>query len=610
MSMKKILIFLLPVVLFSCENTFLAMPDTSGTVDLNQVYSTTKNAQGALAKCYVDALKHGWPGGIGFGHGALGSISGERYPGYNWHGTYMIAQTGLNSTTNSDGLYSGDNFNANWSVIRECYIVYENIDRVPDMDSQNKSYIKGEALALIAYRYMGMFYRYGGLPLVTKSFEADDNLKIPRSSLSDTYNFIVDLCNQALALLPDNWGTDFTGRMHKGAALAIKARLQLFAARPLFNSATPYLSDSATDNLVCFGNQDNNRWNDAITSNEAALTWANANGYNLLNTGGAGTGQPNPNAAVDYGTAVSFPGNAEVILAYKYDVAAMDWSNVIGYWYNASYYGNSTGYRYDTDNVGLLTNFLENYYSADGTTPDWPKVGDAQPRPASDWQNRASNMEARFRVDYIVPGVESLANPGDNNWSLSGWGRTVGNTFNNANNSVFPGIGASGKGCGAPTKFYYGAGSRVWFEPPLFRMAEIYLNLAEAYNETGNTAKALSNLNMVHNRAGLPSITETNQANLRKLIQRERAIEMMGENMRYFDAKHWKLSNIGEGVIGGQMRELQFSVNTGSNQNLPATMVSYWDANSYVAYWNPKMFLEPIPQTEINKGIIVQNPGY
>ncbi|MCL1938659.1 MAG: RagB/SusD family nutrient uptake outer membrane protein [Candidatus Azobacteroides sp.] len=609
--MKKILILLFTIALFSCEDSFLEMPDTSGTVDLDEIYSSTKNAESALAKCYRDALKHGWPTGWGVSHGTLGSISGERYRGYNWHGTYIISEVGLsvNGCDQSDA--GADSFADNWACVRECYLVYENIDRVPDMDESMKNNYKGEALALIAYRYMGMFYRYGGLPLVTKSFEASDDLNIPRSSLQDTYDFILDLCDKALALVFDNQETKYTGRIQKGAVLAIKARLQLFAARPLFNSATPYLSDPETDRLVCFGNQDPNRWNDAVTSNEAVLTWANANGYRLLNTGG-GQGRPNPNAAADYGTAVSFPGNEEVILAYKYDSSDQG-NNYIAYYYNTSNYW--TNNHYDTDNVGLLTNFLENYYYADGTTPDWPKVGDAQPRPASDWIDHVNKMEARFRVDYIVPGVESLANPGDNNWSLSGWGRKTGNTFNinAAAPDVFPGVGESGKGCGAPTKFYYNAGGRVWFEPPLFRMAEIYLNLAEAYNETGNSAKALENLNLVHNRAGLPSITETNKDRLRALIQREKAIEMEGENRRYYDAKHWKLSNIGDGIIGGQMREFQFLVDqskTGGNQNLPDCLISYWDANTYVAYWNPKMYLEPIPQSEVNKGIIVQNPGY
>ena len=612
--MKKILIFLFAMVLVSCEEMFLEIPDTSGNVGLDEVYSSAKNVEGVLAKCYRDALIHGWPGGWGASHGVLGSLSGERHRGYNWHGTYEICEAGLNVNGTTDGADAGaDNFGQNWMAIRQCYLVYENIDRVPDMTEAQKNNIKGEVLGLIAYRYMGMFYRYGGLPLVTKTFMADDNLEIPRSSLQETYDFILDLCDKALPLVPEKWESKNTGRIHKGAVLAIKARLQLFAARPLFNNATPYLSNPKTNQLVCFGNYDAGRWNDAISANEAVLTWANANGYRLLNTGSAIPGQANLNAAMDYGRAVSFPGNEEVILAYKFNETNLGYSNGLVNYYNTSAYNNFN--RFDIENSGILTNFLENYYSSDGTTPVWPKIGDPEPHPASEWIEKAGKMEARFRVDYICPGVESLANPNDNNWSLRGWNMRVGNTFLFVEGQVvFPGVGASGKGGGMPTKFYYGAGGRVWFEPPLFRMAEIYLNLAEAYNETGNTVKALENLNIIHNRAGLPAITETNKDKLRILIQREKAIEMMGENRRYFDAKHWKLSNIDDGVIGGPMRELQFLVdtrNTGSvNHNLPEAQVSYWDALSYVAFWHPKMYLEPIPQGEVNKGIIIQNPGY
>ena len=613
--MKKILIFLFIITLVSCEDMFLEIPDTSGNIALDDVFSSSRNAQSALAKCYRDALIHGWPGGWGASHGVLGAISGERHRGYNWHGTYEICEAGLSVNGTTDGADAGaDNFARNWMCIRECYIVYENIDRVPDMDDQMKKVIKGEALGLIAYRYMGMFYRYGGLPLVTKSFEiSTDDLNIPRASLQDTYDFIIGLCDKALDLVPGVWNSGNTGRFHTGAVLAIKARLQMFAARPLFNNTTPYLSNPKTDRLVCFGNENAGRWNDAITANELVLSWANATGYRLLNTGGAGLGQPNINAAADYGRAVSFPGNEEVILAYKFDETSQNYNNGLVNYYNTSAYNNFN--RFDIENSGILTNFLENYYYADGTTPEWPKIGEAEARPASDWLGKAGKMEARFRVDYICPGVESLANPSDNNWSLRGWNMRVGNSFMFVEGQeVFPGIGSSGKGCGLPTKFYYGAGGRVWFEPPLFRMAEIYLNLAEAYNETGNAGKALENLNIVHNRAGLPAIAERDKDKLRALIQRERAIEMVGENRRYFDVKHWKLSNIGNGMIGGPMRELQFLIDTrdtgSTNHNLPAALVSYWDALTYVAYWNPKMYLEPIPQSEVNKGIIVQNPGY
>jgi hypothetical protein len=606
--MKKIMLQLLLALLFcSCEDIFLEIPDTSGTVDLDEVYASTKNAEGALARCYRDILKHGWPTGWGVGHGTLGSISGERSKGYNWHGTWAICESGLN-VQGTDGSDAGaDHFGQNWMYMRACFLIKENIDRVPDMNETMKNYIKAEATALIAYRYMGMFYRYGGLPLIDKSFSSDDDLFIGRSTLKDTYTFILGMMDEAISGLPEKWEAKYTGRIQKGAVLAMKARLQMFAARPLFNSNTPYLSDGITDELVCFGNQDPSRWNEAIAGNEAVLTWARTNGYELLNTGGAGAGQPNPNAIDDYGTAVSLPGNAEVILAYQYDQTNM-WDNNLAYYYNLSPYWQNN--RWDTDQVGLLTNFLENYYLADGTEAVWPKLGAPAPLPASHWLGNMEKMEPRFKVDHIAPGAAGASNPGDNSWSLTGWGRKIANTHTE---DKFPGVGESFRGAAFGTKFYYKAGGRTWFEPPLFRLAETYLNLAEAYNETGNTQKALENLNIVHNRAGLPAIQETNQARLREIIRREKAIEFVGENQRYFDVKHWKHPEIDNGIIGGQMRELQFFVNTqntSGNQNLAEALVHYWDANAYVCYWNPKMYLEPIPQSEVNKGIMVQNPGY
>jgi len=604
--MKKIFLFVFTLVLFSCEDQFLEMPDTSGTVDLDEIYSSYKNAEGAVARCYRDVLKHGWPTGWGIGHGTTAAICGENSRGYGWHGSATICESGL-SVNGVDGSDAGaDHFGQNWSYIRECYLLKENIDRVPDMDDTMKDYIKAEATALIAYRYMGMFYRYGGMPLVEKSFTTEDDLFMPRASLKETYEFTLALIQEAYNGLPDAWESKYLGRLTKGAVLAMKARLQLFAARPLFNTDTPYLSGSETNELVCFGNKDASRWNDAITSNEAVIIWAKANGYELINTGGAGIGQPNPNAVDDYGMATSTPGNREVILAYKYNDTEQK-HHTMPYYYNTSAYWWLESY--DSEKSGTLTNFLENYYLIDGSDPVWPKVGDAAPLPASQWLDNMDKIEPRFRVDHISPGAPSLSNPGDANWSLTGWNRKTGNT---SSKLAFPGGSEDGRGAGCSTKFYYKAGGRIWFEAPLFRMAEVYLNLAEAYNETGNTSKALENLNLVHNRAGLPAITESNPDKLRQLIWRERFIELKGENRRYYDVKHCKHPDIANGIIGGQMRELQFQVNEAMDGrgNIAECLIQYWDANAYTCYWNDKMYLEPIPQSEVNKGIIVQNPGY
>jgi hypothetical protein len=605
-KMKKITTILAVLgllALTSCD-FFLQKPDTTGTVDRDAVFSSKKNAEAALMSCYTNALIHGLPGGMGIAHGTLGSISGEINRGYDWHGTYKVAQAGL-SVNGADGSDAGaDHYGNNWRFIRQCFIVKENIDQVVDMDQKDKDAIKAEVTALIAYRYMGMFYRYGGVPIVTKSFEASDDLTAGRATLEETLQYILDLCDEAHAGLPAKWDAANTGRMTQGAVLAIKARALMFAARPLFNSATPYLDNGELNNLICFGNEDKERWKDAIDANEAVLSWASGNGVTLINTGGT----PNANAFVDYATATSTPANAEIILAYKRN-STDKYSNYISYYHNCSPYWDYN--RYDTDNCGVLSNHVKMYYKNDGSEMSWPAVGDAAPRNGSDWIANIGSIEARALADIKFGGFDAKNNEGNTSWSNLGWNRGGYDAKTSSGNAFPNSVGGTGQACGERTKFYYNAGSRTWFEFPLFRLAETYLNLAEAYNEYGNPTKALENLNKVHNRAGLPSITEKDQAKLRAIIQREKAIEFFCENHRYFDVKHWKHKDIANGICGGSMRGFTYNIKADATWPYAAANIeTYWEAELYQAFWSPAMFLEPFPQTEINKGTITQNPGY
>ena len=605
-KMKKITTILAVLgllALTSCD-FFLQKPDTTGTVDRDAVFGSKKNAEAALMSCYANALIHGLPGGMGIAHGTLGSISGEINRGYDWHGTYKVAQAGL-SVNGSDGSDAGaDHYGNNWRFIRQCFIVKENIDQVVDMDQKDKDAIKAEVTALIAYRYMGMFYRYGGVPIVTKSFEASDDLTAGRATLEETLQYILDLCDEAHAGLPAKWDAANTGRMTQGAVLAIKARALMFAARPLFNSATPYLDNGELNNLICFGKEDKERWKDAIDANEAVLSWASGNGVTLINTGGT----PNANAFVDYATATSTPANAEIILAYKRNSTDM-YSNYISYYHNCSPYW--TYNRYDTDNTGVLSNHVKMYYKNDGSEMSWPAVGDAAPRNGSDWIANIGSIEARALADIKFGGFDSKNNEGNTSWSNLGWNRGGYDAKTSSGNAFPNSVGGTGQACGERTKFYYNAGSRTWFEFPLFRLAETYLNLAEAYNEYGNPTKSLENLNKVHNRAGLPSITEKDQAKLRAIIQREKAIEFFCENHRYFDVKHWKHKDIANGICGGSMRGFTYNIKADATWPYAAENIeTYWECELYQAFWSPAMYLEPFPQSEVNKGTTTQNPGY
>jgi hypothetical protein len=591
MNMKKYLYLaagcITVAALASCQKEFLQKPSTTGTTTIVTTFSTTVNAEAAIAAAYRSSLIQGLPYS-GLDHGTIASLAGELSWGYNWHKTYVIVNNGMNATGNEE-----DDFNANYADIREDYLIMENIGKVKDMDAATKDMVRGEMKGLIAYRYMGMFIRYGGVPLVSHSLTPSDSLDIPRASLQTTEDTILSLCDQAAALLPNSWPAQFRGRLTKGDALAIKARTLMYAARPLFNAAAPVLSLGAHDDLICFGSISQQRWQDAIAACEAVLQWATANGYHIINTGG-GPGVPDANAFTDYATATSVPANPEVMLAYKVDEPG---NGVCKYFNISSYYNSLRGDGYDMDNYGMETNFLENYYKADGTDQTWAGEGASNALPATDYFTKMSEMEPRFLADNMPHATDPLNNPGDEGWKAV-----------NADRGVNQGGGA-GKGDCNSVKYWYHAGSRLWFEFPLFRLPEFYLSLAEAYNEAGNSAKALENLNVVHNRAGLPSITETDQVKLRGIIRREWAIEFYNENKRYFLVKHWKLADIGNGIIGGPRREFQFTTN-GQSDRLPGNLLTYYDQVVFNAYWSPKMFLDPIPQDEVNKGILIQNPGY
>jgi len=570
--------------LFSCQKEFLQKPSTTGTTTIETVFSTQVNAEGAIAAAYRASLIQGLPYS-GLSHGTLASLSGELSWGWNWHDTYVIINNGMSAAGKQE-----DDFDANYAAIRQDYLVFENIDHVKDMDPGTKDIVKAEMEGLIAYRYMGMFIRYGGIPITGKALNSNDDLAINRATLQETEDTIINLCDRAAKVLPDTWPDNWRGRLTKGVALAIKARTLMYAARPLFNATTPYLDLGEHNNLISFGTADQQRWEDAIAANEAVLAWAKASGHDIINTGDAGEGVPNPHAFVDYATATSVLNNPEVLLGYKFDQ-----QYGISNFFNVSTY--ATVNRFDIATYGMETNFLTNYYKNDGTDQVWPGLGPGSAIPASEYFKRMKEMEPRFLADNMPHATDPLNNPGDQGWAAV-----------NADFGVNQ-DGSAGKGDAYSVKYYYKAGSRPWFEFPLFRMAEIYLNLAEAYNETGNSQKALENLNLVHNRAGLPTITEADKSKLRTIIQREWAIEFYNENQRYFQVKHWKLPDIGTGIIGGPRREFQFTSN-GQNVELPQNLITFYDQVVFQAYWAPKMFLDPFPQDEINKGIITQNPGY
>ncbi len=595
-------------------NLFLEMPEVTGSVYLEDVFSNRKDTEGMLWRAYHRGLREGLPEGWAINHGTLASLSGEITRGYSWHAGYNLVVNGPTTVLDASGQFQGApaNFNENWEVIRSCWIIISNIDTCPEISPEMKEYMKGEAYALIAYRYVGMFQRWGGVPIVRQANNMTDDINFPRASAQKTLEFALEMLQEAENRLPDTWtdiepgcGDKWEGRITKGAVLAMKARLLTFAARPLFNAEESYAKEFgmaySADSLIWLGGKDINRYQAAIDAHLAVINWAKANGKHLIFTAGEGNRNSFEQAIDDYGRGVSELNGPETLLAFKVESDQQVYNNMTeGYNWSAYVDAGERSLR------GVLTNFVRLYRDTDGNDIDWPVVGEAAPRPIADFAANIDKIEPRFRVDICVPGKFGRSNDGDANWNEGIW--YMGSLTSSAEIAASMSRATEGRSIGVPTKFYYKAGARRWLEFPLFRLAENYMSLAECYNELGDAANARKYLNIIRNRAGLPSVTEGDQAKLRELIVRERALEFFEENQRYYDVKHWKHPDIGTKILGGPMTEISFLTTDGANTM--AALISYWDAYSYTGYWHPKWFLEPFRQDEVNKGVIAQNPGY
>jgi hypothetical protein len=137
----------------------------------------------------------------------------------------------------------------------------------------------------------------------------------------------------------------------------------------------------------------------------------------------------------------------------------------------------------------------------------------------------------------------------------------------------------------------------------LFALAEVYLNYAEALNEAqGPVPAAYEAVNTIRRRSGMPDLPSgLSQSQFRERVRNERAIELAFDDSRFWDIRRWLIA--GE-VANGPMYGIKIYRITGSSE------FRYEPYVFETRTWVPKMYLHPFGTTEINKGYLVQNPGY
>lgn len=430
-----------------------------------------------------------------------------------------------------------------------------------------------EARFLRAFFYFELAKRYGDIPMPQGVVDDVNEINsITRSSFEDVIAFIAAECDAIKDELPVTWSDQVfieTGRVTRGAVQALKARVLLYAASPLHNTTG-----------------DKTKWEAAaVAANEfltnTSLTYGFDGAY--YNSSNMANGVFNNR------------NSAELIFerrqanANKFEIAnfPMGFEGAIG---NATCPSQNLIDAYQTTD-GFDVVLDNGVWSASGST-----VFD----PANPYDNR----DPRLLQSIIVNGKT--------------WAGTTVQTFTGGANGL-PLADAT------PTGYYLKkyvrediviTGSNIntkehaWV---IFRLAEVYLNLAEAMNEAygptaipaGFTMDAVSALNMVRERAavGMPTISGVSESELRSIIIKERQVELAFEDHRFWDVRRWRLfdnnnpNKVTEDIYGVEI------TNNGS--------VSYDKVLVDDRIWDDKMYLYPIPYNEasINPNL-GQNPGW
>ena len=184
-----------------------------------------------------------------------------------------------------------------YETVRKCWQIIENIDKVPDMSDNEKSRIRGEAYTIMASRYFDAFRNFGGLCLARKAYEVGEDFTAGRSTAKQTVEFIDTLCQKAIAEpgfiwnIPNEDIGQWSGRLTRASVKALRAKLWMFAASPLFNDDKPYMvyapekvTEFTNIEHVWFGGKDPSLWQKCLQCcddffNDNA---ANGNYYQLI----------------------------------------------------------------------------------------------------------------------------------------------------------------------------------------------------------------------------------------------------------------------------------------------------------------------------------------
>ncbi len=444
-----------------------------------------------------------------------------------------------------------DEWKFHYAGIKTSNTLLENIDQVPGINAGLRDRMKAEARFLRALHHFQLATWYGDVPLVTKTLSVSESQSITRNSRADVIAFVLKELDDVIAILPVNTsysGADI-GRISKGAAIALKARVLLYESR----------------------------WAEVVTECGRLIGTADNGTYSLFPSYTGLFKPQNEN-------------NSEVVLSCGYVPDLRTYGGFI------DFVPISVGAR--LNGLAPTQELVNDYLMTNGKAIADAGSGYDESNP---YQNRDPRLAATVVYDryqwpmndgslktiYIKPGSDPDPNAPDEYKS-----------------------GSVSSPTGYYVRKYYDSTANNFnsgLDLMLIRYADVLLMYAEAKNEVAaldqgtwdNTVKLLRVRAGFTDPAALNYDASLSQAQFRDIIRRERRTELAMEGLRIFDIRRWKTA---ETVLNGYVHGAKFADPSVDNGYIRANL------RSFVA---PKHYLWAIPRDEraLNANL-TQNPGW
>lgn len=482
----------------------------------------------ALINSYIDGVYSEMTFLVRDGHGhewvdPTSGLSDEGRQGRDWHELYTKWKGGyLNKEGGLLELW-------NYGTIRNANEFLEKIEPSTVISQTKKEELKGRIRYARALVYFNMVKRYGGIPILTKAQDINapnEELMVPRDKEVDVYDFIISEMDEIADVLPPKLSSTELGYPTRYAALALKSRAALFAA----GIAT--WGEVQIGGLTGIPQSEAKRFWQA--SYDASKEIIDSHVYSLYN-------QIPDDKSENFRQLFLDENNSEVIFSKQltgekvtsnYDLFMSPFQFCPG-WGGA--------------NTSVYLEMVESFENKDGSPGTFDRAKAlSQPWDLSEF---FADKDPRF---FATVYFEGMVWKGE---AIENWGGIITENGTKITSGSYNGISAQGR---SYTCAGYAGGQITGFNVKkylddkldpvnenktsvdfiVFRLGEIYLNLAEAAFELGKTDEALEAVNSIRERAGIALLKEIT----RDKIRNERKVELAFENHRWWDLKRWRIA--------------------------------------------------------------------